>query len=144
MTDTPAQESIVDQLNEHRPPFINLLGGRVIAASPVDGTCTFEFCVPSDYCHSGDVVQGGFVAAMLDAAMAHAVFASDNTVTRLSSLEISTRYESVTRGHVPLRVEGRIKKMTRSIAFLEADIRGQDGEVLACASSTAKVARDAT
>lgn len=143
MTDTPDQDSIVNRLNEHRLPFITLLGGRVIEASTVDGSCTFEFCVPSDYCHSGNVVQGGFVAAMLDAAMAHAVFACDDAITRLSTLEISTRYESVTRGNVPLRVEGRIRKLTRSIAFLEADIRGQDGEVLACASSTAKVARDA-
>ena len=144
MTDTASQETLVERLNEHCPPFVKLMGGHVIAANPIDGSCTFEFCVPTDYCHSGDVVQGGFVAAMLDAAMAHAVFASETTVTRLSSLEISTRFESVTRGNAQLRVEGRIKKMTRSIAFLEADIRGQDGEVLACASSTAKVARDAT
>ena len=28
----------------------------------------FLFTVPLEYCHSGDVVQGGFVTAMLDAA----------------------------------------------------------------------------
>ena len=143
MKDRPTEDHIVATLNQHRPAFIALLGGKVIAASSQHQSCTFEFCVPGEFCHSGDIVQGGFVTAMLDAAMAHAVFGCDPTVTRLSSLEISTRYESVTRGGVVLYVEGRIRKITRSVAFLEAELRSEAGEILACASSVAKVARDA-
>ena len=142
MAEPSHEAQIVAQLNEYRPPFIDLLGGRVVAANSADRSCTFEFRVPLEYCHSGNVVQGGFVTAMLDASMAHAVFGCDPSITRLSSLEISTRYESVTRGDVPLRVEGRIRKLTRTVAFLEAELMDEDGQVLASASSVAKVGRD--
>lgn len=131
----------IAMLNENKPAFLNFLGGKIVALDPKAQTCTFAFCVPLDYCHSGDVVQGGFVTAMLDAAMAHAVFGIDATVTRLSSLEISTRYESTTRGQQPLTVTGRIRKLTRSIAFLDAEIHDEVGNLTATAHSVAKIAR---
>ena len=80
---------------------------------------------------------------MLDAAMSHAVFGCAPDVERLSSLEISTRYESVTRGETSLTVTGLVRRMTRTIAFLEADIKSDSGEVLAVAQSVAKIGRKA-
>ena len=59
-----------------------------------------------------------------------------------SEMCIRDSYESVTRGDVPLRVEGRIRKLTRTVAFLEAELMDEDGQVLASASSVAKVGRD--
>lgn len=135
----PAQAIAV--LNEQKPVFLNFLGGKIIALDPEARTCTFEFCVPLDYCHSGNVVQGGFVTAMLDAAMAHAIFGIDSSITRLSSLEISTRYESATCGEQILTVTGRIRKVTRSIVFLDGEIRDEQGNLTATAQSTAKIAR---
>ena len=47
----------------------------------------------SDHC-SIDVVQGGFITVMLDAAMSHAIFAHlmREGVVALSSYEVTTRY----------------------------------------------------
>ena len=131
----------IERLNSNRPPFIELLNGRVIASDSEEQSCTFEFRHTKDHCHSIDVVQGGFITVMLDAAMSHAVFARDTTVERLSSLEITTRYESVTRGQSALTVTGWIRRMTRTIAFLEADIKSESGEILAIAHSVAKIGR---
>ena len=80
---------------------------------------------------------------MVDAAMSHAVFSCDPSVERLSSLEITTRYESVTRGENLLTVTGWVRRMTRTIAFLEADIRSESAEILAVAHSVAKIGRKA-
>lgn len=132
-------ETKIAYLNEHKPVFLDFLGGRVVGLS--DRSCEFAFHVPLSYCHSGNIVQGGFVTAMLDAAMAHAVFGCDPSVTRLSSLEISTRYEGVTPGDEPLRVIGRIRKITRSIAFLDGEIINAQGELCATAHSVAKISR---
>lgn len=132
---------IVARLNAHKPGFLNFLGGNIIDLDLDARTCTFEFTVPLDYCHSGNIVQGGFVTAMLDAAMAHAVFGCDQSVVRLSSLEISTRYEDATRGEEPLTVTGRIRKATRSIAFLDGEIVNAAGGLCATAHSVAKIAR---
>ena len=81
------------------------------------------------------------MTAMLDAAMSHAIFGCTPDIERLSSLEITTRYESVTRGKDSLTVTGRIRRMTRTIAFLEGDIKSETGEVLAVAHSVAKIGR---
>ena len=143
MSHSPSDSDAVKQLNSFRPEFIELLGGRVIAADIEARSCTFAFCVPLKFCHSGNIVQGGFVTAMLDAAMSHAVFGCAPDVERLSSLEITTRYESVTRGEASLTVTGLVRRMTRTIAFLEADIKSDSGEVLAVAQSVAKIGRKA-
>ena len=144
MAATPPAADIIKRLNEFQPSFIDLLGGSVVAVDTERQACTFQFCVPLDYCHSGDVVQGGFVTALLDAAMSHAVFGCEPDVERLSTLEISTRYENVTRGASPITVTGWVRKLTRSVAFLEADIRDQQGATLATAQSVAKISRAAT
>ena len=141
MSHSQNQDDVVTRLNAHQLQFIKLLGGQVVAADIDARSCTFHFCVPLDFCHSGNIVQGGFVSAMLDAAMSHAVFACDTTVERLSSLEITTRYESVTRGQSALTVTGWIRRMIRTIAFLEADIKSESGEILAIAHSVAKIGR---
>ena len=143
MSHAPEQHDIVARLNSHQLTFIKLLAGKVVAADVDARSCTFNFCVPLDFCHSGNVLQGGFVSAILDAAMSHAVFACDPTVERLSSLEITTRYESVTRGESSLTVTGWIRRMTKTIAFLEADIKSESGEILAIAHSVAKIGRKA-
>ena len=135
------QQQRIDFLNEQKPGFLTLLGGEIIALDLDARTCTFEFTVPLDYCHSGNIVQGGFVTAMLDAAMAHAVFGTEINISRLSSLEISTRYEDATRGEVRLLVTGRVRKATRSIAFLDGEIIDADGKLCATAHSVAKISR---
>jgi len=71
MTDTAAR---IESLNARAPGFIKLLGGKITALDVEAQKAVFEFTVPLDFCHSGDVVQGGFVTAMLDAAMSHALF----------------------------------------------------------------------
>lgn len=131
-------------LNTHKPEFLKLLGGEITGLDTAAGTCTFTFTVPFTYCHSGNIVQGGFVTAMLDAAMAHAVFGCDDSVARLSSLEISTRYEDATRGGEALTVTGRIRKLTRSIAFLDGEIVNARGTICATAHSVAKISRHTT
>ena len=71
-----SSEARIAALNEHKPPFIQLLNGSVIAADVDSKTCIFEFHPTKDHCHSIDIVQGGFITVMLDAAMSHAVFKS--------------------------------------------------------------------
>ena len=90
----------IARLNEHKPPFIELLNGKIIAADDEAQSCTFEFLPTTGHCHSVDVVQGGFITVMLDAAMSHAIFAhlGPEGVIALSTLELTTRYHSITRG----------------------------------------------
>ncbi len=91
----------IEQLNAMAPDFIKLLGGSIIELDMDPQQAIFTFNVPLDYCHSGDVVQGGFVTAMLDAAMSHALFGTDDTIAGVASLDISTQFVGVCRGQQP-------------------------------------------
>ncbi len=133
-------DELVDFYNPRLESFINLMGGRITAFDTEAKTCTFEFDISTDYCHSGDIVQGGFVTAMLDAAMSHAVFASEEGVTGVSSLEIKTSYLEPTRAG-RLRAVGRILKSSYKTVFLEGSLYDSEGLLLATTSSVAKLGR---
>jgi uncharacterized protein (TIGR00369 family) len=89
------------------------------------------------------VVQGGFITAMLDAAMTHAVFAAEDGVVNLSSLEIKTNYLEATRAGL-LRAEGVVIKSGYKLAFLEGRLYDAQGVLTATSSTVAKLIRAKT
>jgi len=130
----------VEKLNDQRLPFLTMLGAKVLDLDPKQQTCSMEFNVSKEFCHSVDVIQGGFITAMLDAAMAHAVFGLDDTIDNVSSLEIKTSYTEVSRAGKQL-AEGRIIKAGYKTAFLEAKLYNTEGLLTALASSVCKLVR---
>ena len=69
-----------------------------------------DFEMGKRYCHSGDIIQGGFVTAMLDAVCAHVVFGTIEQVRALSTLELKvTFYEASRAGK--FSAIGKIDKM---------------------------------
>jgi uncharacterized protein (TIGR00369 family) len=134
-------DELVAFYNARLPTFLSLLGGRITAFDTAAQTCTFEFDIGTDYCHSVDIVQGGFVTAMLDAASTHALFgASGGNVTNVASLEIKTNYFEPTRAG-RLRVLGRVVREGYRIAFMEGEVYDRDGTLTANASTVAKLTR---
>lgn len=132
---------LVQRLNATTPGFIAMLGGEIVAADPAQKTCRMQFDISKDFCHSVDMVQGGFVTAMLDAAMTHAVFALDETVVNLSSLEIKTNYLEPTRAG-KLMAEGTVIKSGYKLAFLEGRLYDANNVLTATSSTVAKLIRN--
>lgn len=97
---------------------------------------TAAFTVRREYCHTnGTIAQGGFITAWLDAAMAHAVIHDTAHVQTVFSLEIKVSfYEKVGPGEG--RVEGRVIRRGKRVAFLEGALYGPDGKLAAEATST--------
>ena len=135
-----SKQETIDRLNQNPPGFIEMLGGRVAAINPHEETCTMDFDVGIEFCHSIDVVQGGFVTAMLDAAMSHAAFGIDESITNVSSLEIKTTYLEPTRAG-RMRAVGSIVKSGYKLIFLEGHLYDEKGLLTASASSVAKLVR---
>ena len=94
------------------------------------------FTVRREYCHTnGTIAQGGFITAWLDAAMAHAVIHDTGHVQTVFSLEIKVSfYEKVGPGEG--RVEARVIRRGKRIAFLEASLYSPAGLLAAEATST--------
>lgn len=135
-----SEQQTIDALNENALEFVKMLGGRITALDIPGKSCTMEFDVGKQFCHSVDVIQGGFVTAMLDMAMSHCAFGIDKTIANVSSLEIKTSYLEPTRaGH--LRCVGTIVKAGYKVAFMEGHLYNDQGQLTATASSVGKLIR---
>ena len=109
---------------------------HVTGWDPARKAVTGAFTVRREYCHTnGTIAQGGFITAWLDAAMAHAVLHDTGHVQTVFSLEIKVSfYEKVGPGEG--RVEGRVIRRGKRVAFLQAELYNPDGKLAAEASST--------
>ena len=115
------------------------LGMVEVVSFDKDTTCVrMEYEAKMAFCHSGGVVQGGFVTGWIDAAMAHSVIMATDYAMSPLSLEIKITFlKSVSPGRV--FAEGWIEKRGRSLAFLEGRLLDEAGDVLAKGTSTAKL-----
>ncbi len=138
MNKSHSEQHIIAHLNKFREPFLDDLGCTIVGVDAQAQSCEMTFDISQRYCHSGDIIQGGFVAAMLDAVTTHAIFASNENISGVSTLELKVSYlEASRRGK--LTAIGRIEKMSRSIAFVSGELTNSEGLVTAKISSTAKI-----
>lgn len=103
------------------------------------GRVVLAFTAKPEFCHSGGIVQGGFVTGWLDSAMAHAGLHARGADTRLATLEIKVNFLRATNPGQRVRAEGWVERMGKSVAFLAARLLDEQGELIATASSTARV-----
>jgi uncharacterized protein (TIGR00369 family) len=102
------------------------------------GRAVIEYEAGLHMCHSGGVVQGGFISAWIDAAMAHAVMARMGTEMTPMSLELKISFFAPARPGTVI-AEGWVEKGGRSTVFTEGRLLNPNGEVLAKASSTIRL-----
>lgn len=107
---------------------------RIVSLDPA-GRAVLEYNAGLHLCHSGGVVQGGFVTGWIDAAMAHAAVAMNGPEVTPMSLELKVSFFAPTR---PGKViaEGWVVRSGRRTGFFEGELRDSAGTVLAKASST--------
>ena len=135
-----SEQQKIRSLNENSLEFVTMFGGQITALDVPGKSCTMEFDVGTQFCHSVDVVQGGFVTALLDMTMSHCAFGTDKTIVNVSSLEIKTTFLEPTRaGH--MRCVGTIIKAGYKLAFMEARLYNGEGLLTATASSVGKLIR---
>lgn len=122
------------------PPSLDVTLGLVrrIEMNP-EGRARLEYEAGLHMCHSGGVVQGGFITGWIDAAMAHAALAMAGGGIVPMSLELKVSFFAPTR---PGRVfaEAWVEKRGRRTCFFEGRLTAPDGTVLAKASSTVLLA----
>jgi acyl-CoA thioesterase len=111
---------------------------RVVSLDPA-GRAVIEYLAGAHMCHSGGVVQGGFVTGWIDAAMAHAAIAMAGDAVVPMSLELKVSFFAPARPGV-VTAEAWVEKRGRSTCFFEGRLCDADGKVLAKASSTLMLA----
>lgn len=107
---------------------------RVVSVEP-EGRAAIEYRAVPAQCHSGGVVQGGFVSGWIDAAMAHAIMAQTGPDRVPMTLELKVSFFAPARPGIVL-AEAWVVKAGRSTAFVEGSLKDATGTLLAKASST--------
>jgi uncharacterized protein (TIGR00369 family) len=102
------------------------------------GRAVIHYRATMDMCHSGGIVQGGFVTGWIDSAMAHVVMASSNMEVSPLTLEIKVSFLAPGRPGLVV-AEAWIERRGKTLAFLEGTLKNEAGETLAKASSTVRL-----
>ncbi len=114
---------------------------RIVELDP-SGRARLEYAASPAMCHSGGVVQGGFVTGWIDAAMAHAAIAMAGPGVVPMTLEIKVSFFAPTRSGTVI-ARAWIEKRGRQTCFFEGSLSDESGKVLAKASSTLMLADQA-
>ena len=128
-------------MSERAPPvdLYETMGlERIVSVEPT-GRAVLEYRATPAQCHSGGVVQGGFVTGWIDAAMAHAVMASPGDEMVPMTLEIKVSFFAPTRPGLVV-AEAWVVQGGRRTAFVEGTLKDAAGTLLAKASSTITMA----
>ena len=127
------------KLDLHKPPkFLEILGSQGFEFDDELGTSVMSFVINKDFTHSNEtIVQGGFITAMLDAAMAHLIILKRNGEVNPLSLNINVNF--IAPGAPGEFVaKGEITKMGKSIAFTSSELF-QGETLIATATATNKM-----
>ncbi len=107
---------------------------RIVEIDP-KGRAVLEYLAKPQQCHSGGVVQGGFVTGWIDAAMAHAAIALAGEGVVPMTLELKVSFFAPARPG-PVFAEGWAVKHGKRTAFYEGTLKDAGGNLIAKASST--------
>lgn len=136
--DTPFWKAVRGEIPP--PPSAALLGWKVLEAIPRSGSTRIQFTATEQLTNVVGVVQGGFLAAMLDDTLGPALMTVLEPYEFCPTLEIKVSFLRAAR---PGRLvgEGRVVHRTRTIAFLEGVLFDAAGEPVAAATSTVRIQR---
>ncbi len=130
-------EEILRALRERvrKLQFMRYLDGDIYAVSQERQQAVLHFHPREDLCQSAGVIQGGFVTAMLDGAMAHAVLVASKMTLGPPTLELKVSFlRAALPG--PHKAIGHVVRMGKSIGFLEGELFNGKNELIAKSSAT--------
>lgn len=118
------------------PPCAQLLGWRLLSADAEAGV-RIAFEGRREFCNPAGVIQGGFLAAMLDDAMGPALVASTNGEVYAPTVTLTVNFHAAAKPG-PLTAEARVVQAGRTIVFLEGRLFDADGRLVASATASGR------
>jgi uncharacterized protein (TIGR00369 family) len=120
------------------PPAAVLLGWELVAVDPDAGTIEVAFAASDQFLNPAGVIQGGFVAAMLDDTLGPALVATLGPGQFAPTTDLHVQFLRPARpGRLTGR--GRVVRRGRDIAFLAGELLDGSGDVVAVATATAHI-----
>ncbi|WP_375481600.1 PaaI family thioesterase [uncultured Jatrophihabitans sp.] len=123
-----------------RPPAVDTLGFRLLSVDDVNGAVEGTFEARPEFANMLGGVQGGFLAAMLDALMSCALLAVLPAEHFAPTLQLNLNYLAV----APLGTltgRGQVVRRGSSVAFLAGELHDPEGTTVTTATATARIIR---
>jgi uncharacterized protein (TIGR00369 family) len=119
------------------PPNCDLTLGLVCVDKSLPGTTVWTMSVDERFLNPAGIIQGGFLAAMLDSAMgASAVTGAGERKVSVANTEMKVAFLRPALVDSLLTCTARVLKSGSVISFVEARIVDERGQLVATASST--------
>jgi uncharacterized protein (TIGR00369 family) len=122
------------------PPAAITLGFELVAADPDAGTIEVAFTATEQFLNPVGMVQGGFLAAMLDDTLGPALVATLGPGEFAPTTDLHVQFLRPARPG-RLRGSGRIVRRGREIGFMSGELRDESGAIVATATATAQIRR---
>ncbi|MBC7506423.1 MAG: PaaI family thioesterase [Sandarakinorhabdus sp.] len=128
---------LLERMTRFVPPTADLLGQELLEVDSAAGRVRMRFQPRPECCNPMGNVQGGIVVAMLDDAAAFAAIVKSGERIGIPTIELKASFFAPARAGVPLYAEGRCIKLGKRIAFMEADLTDEAGNLLARLTTSA-------
>lgn len=116
-------------------PIVAAIGANFVSYG--DGWCDVEWVPTEMACNTGGTVQAGVFSIVLDAAMNFAINAGlDNGARSRATLEMKTETMRPGKPGQALTVRGEVVRMAKQVAYTEAQVRDEAGELVARSTGT--------
>jgi uncharacterized protein (TIGR00369 family) len=102
------------------------------------GWVRIEFQGRPEFVNPAGFIQGGLLAAMLDDCMGPAAWLKSNGEAFTSTIDMNVSYLAAAKPGV-LVGEGQVVQLGKTIGFLEAKLMDASGQVIARATSSARL-----
>tara|TARA_B110000438_G_scaffold231500_1_gene226843 strand:- start:15 stop:452 length:438 start_codon:yes stop_codon:yes gene_type:complete len=111
---------------------------KVLYIDTQKGIASARYIANESMCHSGGIVQGGFITGWIDAVMALSCRAKCGTDVLALTLEIKVSFlNSAQMGKIISTA--KVIKNTKTIAFAEGKLENTNGDLIATGTSTIKL-----
>jgi uncharacterized protein (TIGR00369 family) len=120
------------------PPAAGVLGWELVSVDPDAGTIEVAFAATDEFLNPVGVIQGGFLAAMLDDTMGPALVATLGPGLFAPTADLHVQFLRPARpGRLTGR--GRVVRRGKDVAFLAGELLDESGQVVAVATATALI-----
>jgi uncharacterized protein (TIGR00369 family) len=119
------------------PPFYTHLGLKLEALG--DGHCVVELPFARHFANTRGEVHGGIAASVLDITMSQALRSTIEGPVDIATISLTVNYLVPAFG--VLKCEAKVVRRGRSVAFVEGEVTGENGEAATRAVGTFRILR---
>ena len=121
-----------------QPLFQGMGFSKILEFSRENQSIKIEYIAEPRHCHSGNIVQGGYVTGWIDSAMAHSVMIPTDFKFSPLTLELKITFLKSANPGIIIAAANVIK-LGKSIAVVEGTLTNESGDLIAKGTSTNKL-----